>query len=75
MALTTQSITNNYTDIPYDRYLEFRVVHMNQPTFFYSQSSKYPDKVTRPVGTVDEVAASPDIGGDGTRIIHSGASS
>jgi len=64
MALTTQSTTNNYTDIPYERFLElvreaYSVVdYINKKNqayeegFFYSQSSTRNNHISRPVGSL-----------------------
>lgn len=63
MSLTTQSTTNNYTDIPYDRYLELikeaygvidRINKKNQAYeegFFYSQGSGK-KHLSRPVASL-----------------------
>ena len=66
MRLATQSTSNNYTDIPYDRYLELvkeayavvdRINKKNQAYeegFFFSQGSSRQKHISRPVGGLDQ---------------------
>jgi radical SAM superfamily enzyme YgiQ (UPF0313 family) len=66
MALTTQSTTNNYTEIPYDRYLDLikeaygTVDYINKKNqayeegFFYSQNSSRKEHISRPVASLSK---------------------
>lgn len=66
MSLTTQSTTNNYTDIPYERYLElideaYRTVdsinkknQAYEEGFFFSKNSSRKQRISRPVASITE---------------------